>query len=250
MNQTKQTLIDIGFDHNTAEIYLILVEHGELAVPDILKYTTLSRGTVYDALAWLMSSEYALYRKEGRIAYYSAGHPSALASMFEKKKQSMKLLAAEMDSTVKTLTGSYNISYDRPGVRFFEGIEGFKEILRHTLTAKEKIRSFNYTDVVSKKIEKINEEYMQERFSKNIQKDIIFPETKISRKFSKRTDMRFTNVKYIPYEQYPFHISLQTYDDTVIYFNLIGSTFTSILIADPEIAAFHKSMHKFIWGSL
>ena len=124
MPSIQETLETAGLEPIVAEIYLILVENGELTVPKVLEHTDLSRASIYDALAELLAKEYVEYRKEGRNAFYRPVHPNKLFGLIEDKKREVALLEGEMGETVSSLVGAYNLANNKPGVQYFEGDEG------------------------------------------------------------------------------------------------------------------------------
>src|SRR3990167_3866587 len=117
MATSTDTLIAAGMEPVVAEIYLVLIQNGELTVPQILEKTTLSRASVYDALTLLVAQDYVGYRKQGMHAFYKPGHPNKLFELIEQKKRDVALLEGEVKETVSSLIGTYNLTQHRPGVR-------------------------------------------------------------------------------------------------------------------------------------
>ncbi|MBI2436413.1 MAG: hypothetical protein HYV41_01550, partial [Candidatus Magasanikbacteria bacterium] len=120
-----------GFNDSESAVYLALNQYGELDVPKTVEHTDLSRTTVYEALTMLLGKGFIDYRKEGRNAYYKAGHPNKLAGILEEKKRENTLSMGEMEETIRALTGSFNLVQNKPGVRFFEGEQGVYDVLNY-----------------------------------------------------------------------------------------------------------------------
>src|SRR3989339_1643167 len=139
MPSSKETLHQFGFTDSEADIYLALNTRGEMDVPSLAKELGLSRTAIYDVLNTLLAKGYIDYRKQGRNAYYKAGHPNKLAGLLEEKKRETALLAGDMEETIRQLTGSFNLAQNKPGVRFFEGEEGLREAALDSLKTKEGI---------------------------------------------------------------------------------------------------------------
>jgi sugar-specific transcriptional regulator TrmB len=241
-----ETLVKAGFEPIVADIYLILINNGELSVPQILEHTTLSRASVYEALPELLAGGYIEYRKEGRQAFYKPAHPNQLASLVEQKKRDVALLDGEMGETIRALVGSYNLSSNKPGVRFFEGVDGAKELTMDTLHAKDTILTFLNPSEIHPSLNTFNEEYATERVKNGIPKKIIAPDTPENR-LRYKTKKSLLEVKFFPTTDSPFRTSIQIYNNTVSFATLSIDKTIGILIEDEDIATFHKQVFEFIW---
>jgi len=254
MSTMLTTLTASGMEEKTAEIYLILANHGEQTVPQILERTSLSRASVYDVLPELLASGYAEYRKDGRVAYYKPTHPNTLFGLLEQKKRDVKLLEGELSETIRALTGSYNVFSKRPGIRHFEGIAGIREALMDSLTTNSEIYTFVESQIASTSPEAIavNEEYIAERIKKRIPKKIITTTSKESLLHTQTQRQRdhITQIKYIDANKYPFHTAVQIYGDSVSYISLQKDMYSAYIIHNPMTAGLHRSIFRFMWDQL
>lgn len=246
----QETLYKVGMEPTVAEIYLILIENGEMTVPKILEKTPLSRATVYEALPLLLSQGFLEYRKEGRVAFYKPTHPSKLTSLMEEKKRETALLEGEMNETIRSLSGTFNLAFNKPGVKFYEGLDGLKEVLYHSLTATDKIFTFVNSDIVEQYLAKVDEEYRSERIKRGIKKDIIMADTPAARNFVQSMNHELTEVKLLNANEYPFHTAVEIYNNTVSYLTIEKDQIVAVLIEHPQIAAYHKSMFRYFWNTL
>jgi sugar-specific transcriptional regulator TrmB len=248
MPNTEEILIEAGLEPTETEIYLILAKNGELTVPGILEHTTLSRASVYDALSELLVKEYVEYRKEGRNAYYKPVHPSKLYSLIEQKKRDVALLEGELGETVRSLTGSYNLANNKPGVRFFDDKEGFEEALNDSLSATETIYTFVNLDDVKKYADDVNKAYVAKRQKKGIQKKILLLDTPGDRDYIKAQGEEATDARFLPKELVPFRTGMQIYNNKISYFTLREKNIVAIIIEDPDIYQMHRNIFEFLWN--
>lgn len=252
MDQIVHTLTKAGLEHSSAVIYRILVEHGEQTVPQVLTYTSLSRASVYEALSELLSHDYVSYRKEGRIAYYKPEHPQQLFELFEQKKRELSLLEGEMNETIRSLTGTFNLSLNKPGVRFFDGVEGMKEVLRDSLLHNEEKRFYslaNLSDWSRGEMATFNKEwYAPKRNELGIKLIGLVTDHPASIDFLrnyKATDI--SEVLILEHKKFPFSGELMMYDNKVAFVSLNEDAPIGLIIEDPHIAKSLKSAFKFMW---
>jgi len=236
-------------DEKTAEMYLILAENGESTVPQILELTQLSRATVYDVLPQLLADDFIEYRKDGRVAYYRAVHPTKLLELLDQKKRQLSLLEEEMTETVRQVVGSFQLANSKPGVRFFEGIEGIMEVINDSLSAKGDILTYLDVEATQKYISGQNKEYVNKRVELGIHKRMIAPNTPATRERYRNYNPNI-EVRLMPPDIKPFETSVQMYNDTISFSSLDEEKMIGVLIEDKKIVQLHKSIFEFVWKSL
>jgi len=249
MSTITDSLIKAGFEPSVAEIYTILTQSGELSVGQIVERSHLSRAGAYDALNILLAQGYLEYRKEGRNAYYKPVHPDKLFSLIEEKKRETALLETEVRDTIKTLTGAYNLSQNKPGVRFFEGKAGFREAVFDSLSANEPIYSYVDVNAINDEASAINREYVKARLAKGIDKKILLLDTRESRALVHSQGTKHTEYRFLPADFKPFHTGVEIYNNKVVFLNLSEKSIIAFLINDPGIYLLHRHIFESQWNS-
>jgi sugar-specific transcriptional regulator TrmB len=248
MPALQETLTAAGLQPLAAQIYLILIENGELTPKAIATHTSLSRASIYEGITELLTKDYIEYRKEGRNAYYKPAHPQILESLVEQKKREAALLEGEMKETIRALTGSYNLTMKKPGIRMFEGMDGFAEALDDTLTAKDTIYTFVDVDSVETFAHDVNAAYVKKRQALGKEKKILMFNTPSSRAYMENIGSAATTTRLLPEGMLPFHTGMQIYDNKISYFTLRKDNIISMIIEDQDIAQFHRSMFEHYWN--
>jgi sugar-specific transcriptional regulator TrmB len=242
-------LKEYNFTEPEIELLQILIEQGESTVSTILTHTTLSRTSVHDALNSLLAKDILEYRKEGRNAYYKSVHPNKLYAVLEEKKQATARLNAEMEEVIRSMVGSYNVSESKPGVRFFEGVEGIKQALNDSLNAKEPILTMGDMEIALTNFKEVNDEYISKRKKKGIHKLAIGRDTENIRLLLQSYDTTITSVRLLSDEKQEFkHIVIEVYDNTISFLTLKSDTLHAVLINSPQIASVHKSLFFILWN--
>lgn len=250
----KESLLHAGFSPIAADIYLILIEHGEMTVPLMLKHTELSRASVYEALSDLLSGNFLEYRKEGRNAFYKPVHPTKLFDLIESRKRELSMLENEMEATVKQLTGTFNLAFSRPGVRFFEGEQEVKKALYDTLkTSTGELLAYNAED--AQYFDDLSVNFIKERVRRGVRKKLIAEDSPTAREEEAKISQipghdDLTDVRFVDTKDIPFKSTVTIYDDVVLFATINKHERLGFLIKNQEIADFHKSLFYFAWDKL
>lgn len=250
MNPLNHTLTQFGLDDTSVHIYLLLSEEGELTVPQIVDRLQLSRTIIYQSINTLQQRKCIDYRKDGRVVYYKATHPQHLSQFIQEKKRETQMAIEELESGIRQLTAAYNLTSGKPGVRFYEGNEGLKEALFHSLNATDTIYTFGDTDTINLYDPDWHAEYLAERIKRKIPKKIIMTDSLASRDIAPTLNKEFTEIKFINKEKYPFATAVEIYDNSISFLALTHEYPVAFLIEHAETAQFHRSLFLYMWDTL
>lgn len=139
-------LQQLGLSDNQATVYMYLLTNGTQKAGTIAKNVPLKRGLIYKTLDELQ--ELRLVEKSdkaGSVAVFAPLHPSALKSLAERRVRDAQNTAHHVDSEIGSLVSLYNIANNKPGIEFYEGVEGMKKMYDRLLrdaTESREILSF------------------------------------------------------------------------------------------------------------
>lgn len=160
------TLEILGLDETTATIYLAVLALGRAKAPEIAQKAGMKRTAVYEHLLRLRKFGLLSISEIAGVNYYVAVHPKKIEDMlFHREHQVRKALPE--------LYGLYQSSEAfRPNMRFYEGVEGVKEILEETLMAnQDKVhRIIQSLDVIT---DLLGREYLEEYTKRRIELGIL-----------------------------------------------------------------------------
>ncbi len=255
----SNTLTTAGFEPIVAEIYLILVNNGELTVPQILEHTELSRASVYEALPELLAGEYIEYRKEGRQAFYKPAHPNQLASLVEQKKRDVALLEGEMGETIRSLVGAYNLSSSKPGVRFFEGREGVYEALDSLANdfTQDDEKIFSFVKVKSsEQVVELNDavaHFLQKRIEANVHTSVLAIESPEAILLKEQDEKSMRETRLVPssnsFVDFPGG-EILIYKNDICIVTAEGDTYLALIISSPGVSQMFKTLFLSEWSLL
>ncbi|MDD3487311.1 MAG: helix-turn-helix domain-containing protein [Candidatus Moranbacteria bacterium] len=253
----EKQLLSSGLTKTQAKVLDHLLENGENKAKDIGKAVSIPRGVAYKALDELLDLGLVeKIEKPRQVARFRAAHPRKLEKLFEQKENALKQEKSAFSEILPNLVSAYNLTVNRPGVKFYEGEDGFKKILFDTLTSKTEIlMTMNREGMkAQEKFNEINEEYKKRREQAGIKKKIlrtglkpenIATETANSQKYQELTEIRYTRK-----ESDLFHASMQIYDNKVSYQIMDGETLIGILIEDKNIYMLHKTFFNLAWNNI
>jgi sugar-specific transcriptional regulator TrmB len=244
----KKALIQADLTPSQAEILEFLYQNKESKASEIAKKIKRSRAIVYKEAEELASlGLLEKIEKPNQITLYQANHPSMLSKLIDRKEAQIKKDKELLESYLPDMISNYNLMFNKPGVKYYEGLEGIKKVLWDTLTSKETIMAYSDIEAVDKFIPSLNDEYVAKRKKLMVKKRGLILDTPFSRKFLENYYPEITENRYIPGDLYPFSTLLQVYDNKIAYITLSEESLIGVLIEDKNIYQMHKSLFEFAW---
>lgn len=251
----KDLFVSSGLSENEALVYEYLLKHGKVKAGEIIKNTTLKRGLAYIVLADLVNKNLVSEEKVGSkgargkaiVSEFSPNHPESLRSYLEEEEKRLKKAENNLESNFSALISDFNLTSGRPGVRYFEGLQGVKKVLWDTLTSKETLYSYSDIEAIVKYIDKVNLEYVKEREKREIKKKAILIDSPFARNYLGGYHTIITENKFVDAKLFPFNSLMQIYDGKVAYVTLSDKNMIGVIIEDKNIYQMHKSLFEFTW---
>jgi sugar-specific transcriptional regulator TrmB len=243
----EQSLIQLGLTYTQSAVYEVLLKNGALPAGKIAKKTEFKRGLVYKILDDLMTA--GLVQKEeekGKVAIFEVKHPLELRDFAEKKQQKARDAKVALEGILPAIISEFNLASQKPGILFFEGENGIKEVINDTLSSRTDIYTYADMEEINKHIKKINAEYAKKRNRLKIGKKVLLVDSEYTQEFLKKyeksnLDIRF--VKNIPH----FATVMQIYDNKVSYVTLAQDKMMGVIIQNPSIYFMHKALFENMW---
>lgn len=253
MLETK--LCQIGFSDSESRVYLELLKLGPLPVSVVAKRTGLNRSSTYAVLRSLESKGVVSSFHSSNVRCFSANDPNSIIGYIDSKCRVFdyhrtQMLAAipEFRSVVK------NFDFNIPKVRFFEGMEGVKQVLHDALNTRSIFRTYlsmhKWIELGLRDFMLKYKEFCTE--NKRIQMRAIVPDTNIIRNFFKKNfneDDDLTKILYVDREisGHIFGNEMNIYDDKVAILYLEKGAEYAVVIESQEIAAMQKAIFDMAW---
>jgi sugar-specific transcriptional regulator TrmB len=245
----EQTLIQSGLDKEQALVYEALLKHGQMSAGAVHKVVPLKRGLVYKVLDELAALGLAEKKQEaGKVTQFMLAHPLTLKELAEKREQEAKDAKMALEGVLPSLVSDFNLVSGKPGVQFFEGLDGVQTVLNDSLTAKGEIYSYADIETIAKNIEDINRRYVARRERLGINKKGIILDTPFTREYLKEYHRLVTDVKFIKLDgAAPFQSIMQMYDGKISYITLAEDAKIGVIIEDQYLYTMHKYLFEYLW---
>lgn len=248
----KENLQKFGLTRTQASALDCLFEHGEKKASNVAKLISHPRGVAYKALEELLELNLVEKQEKAKsVATWRAAHPRNLEKILENKEAEIEQNRKNFQETLPSLISNYNITLNKPGVKFYEGEEGMKKILEDTLSSRTEILLFISTNSLAEeeKFKKINKEYKQKRKRKGIKKRILRAGKKPELTFGTSDDKygAITEIRYLENLTDVFKANIQIYDNKISYQIFERGKTISILVEEKNIYAMNKAWFETLW---
>ncbi len=187
-------------------------------------------------------------RSKDKVSFFSPGHPERLRELIEVQEDELQKAERNLNSNMPKLVSEFNFVSEKPGVKYFEGLDGLKKVLNDTLSSTEPIRSFSDIEAVSKYMEDMDKQHLEQRKKLNLKKRVIVTDSKFTKNYLKNYNRELTRYKFIDHKTHPIYSLVEIYDGKVAYISLSEKAIVSMIITNQNIYNFHKSMFEFVWS--
>ena len=241
INQLK----DLGLSENEAKVYMAMLELGPATMLEIAAKAGVNRPTAYVQVESLKKMGLVSTQIKGKKQLFLAESPDQLEFIIEKKENEIEQKKDELKKILPELVSIFNLSNDKPQVRFFEGKEGLIKMQDEFLKTKNKeVVSFS-TDSILKIFPDHPQKYSPRRVAKGIRTRLIYTGSQ-GPILNKKDDKMLREAKYIAPDKFPFKSDIAIYDDNISISALEGKT-VGIIITHKEIANSFRAIFELIW---
>ncbi|MFZ2193070.1 MAG: helix-turn-helix domain-containing protein [Candidatus Moraniibacteriota bacterium] len=115
-----------GLSEKEAKVYVAVLELGEATIAEITKKSKIKRSTIYDILNTLKEKGIISQTRLNKRPIFLAENPKKMLEKLEEKKRGL-------EEAVPELLSIMNLLDKKPKIRYFEGIEGVREVFEDTL---------------------------------------------------------------------------------------------------------------------
>jgi sugar-specific transcriptional regulator TrmB len=237
----EQLLTQIGLTADQAKVYRSLIGSGPVPARKIIQNTGLKRGLAYKVIDQLI--DLGLVEKEegaGKVTVFSPAHPERLKKLFREKEEAFQTIAASLVEDINRLASQYNLVAGKPGVQFYEGVGGMKEIYNDILATGQDfylIRS-NYEPTYKEEMLPTVENFIKKRVKKGIHVVALTPKdekyAEASKLEEKDKEILFDRT-WIDQKSYQAPVEIDIYANKVAMLSF-GQELIGTIIESPQIA--------------
>lgn len=241
---TPKDLKSAGMGTKEAGCYLSLLELGEATIGELVKKSKLKRTTLYDILDLLKEKNLVSLSKKGKKVLYVAESPEKLMEKAEEDTKKLEKILPELLSIANNLK-------KKPKLRYFEGVEGIKEVykdvLRHPV---QKIQAWAPESIIRDiDVSFFDDFYTPKLLENKMLIELIAPNVPIFQKHKGDNTVPTRKIKLVDPARFPFSVEICLYGRDKIgvmsYKDQMG-----LVIESESIAKTLKSIFELQWGLL
>lgn len=243
-NTLQKDLLEAGLSPNEAGIYLAALELGETTVSRLAKKAGVKRTTAYLVLDSLKEKGLITSIKKGNAAVFFAEDPRKLHQMLETRR-------AKIDKIMPELLAFSNLIDRKPEIRYFEGVEGIKDVYRDSLKYpnQEMLTWYSQTYATHFEEEFFLQEYIPKRVKKKIAVRAILPDSEIIRSLIQNDQQHLRQTKLISNQDYNVAIELNIYGNNKVGVVSYEEQF-ALIIESQKIHNSLQSIFNSVWNLL
>jgi len=228
-----------GFSEKESRVYLACLALGPTTVLEISRKAELSRGSCYDLLEEMTEKGYVSKHHAAKHIVFSPLDPDMLLKRTEDSVRQLELALPE-------LKGLFH-KHARPRVRYFEGLEGVKQVYLDTLTATTEILNYANSREIRLHWPNYDDEYVAERFRKNIFLKGIAPDDEWGQAVQRDDAKCLRETRLLSAQDFQFTNEISIYDNKVAITSF-QNEMIGILIESDAIADTQRDIFKMAWG--
>lgn len=233
----------IGLDEKEANVYLALLELGESNIQQLSRKSGVKRTTVYEIIEKLKEKQLLSMTTRKKRIYYIAESPQKIRFSLDEK---LKIL----DGIMPEMMTIANAVEKKPKIRFFEGLNGIKEIYNDTLRyPDQEILAWEAEEAFLYFEKEYIDWYIQKRAGKKIWIRAITPDKGKIRELKDLDSKYLRNTRLITAEKFPFDIEINLYGKSKMGI-MAFSEKMGLIIESPIIYKTLKSIFEFSWENL
>lgn len=248
-NMLERDLEKLGLSSKEAKVYLATLELGQAAVQQIAKKAKLRRPTTYVILDSLLKMGLVTTVEEGKKTFYAAEAPEQLDIILKKQENSIEEKRVQLKGVIPDLRAIFNVSSEKPRVKFYEGKEGIiamqEEFLRNA-DPKIEVVGFTPIDELFKVFPDWEETYTKRRINQNIKSRVIYTSKK-GPKADSTNKMEKRRTRFVPYEKYPFTGGLTVYGNEKVALVSYAGQLMGVVIESKELAKTFRTLFELSW---
>jgi sugar-specific transcriptional regulator TrmB len=242
----------LGLSSKEARVYLAALELGAAPVQQIAKKASVNRPTTYVILESLMKKGLATSVERGKKVLFTAEPPEQLERLLAWEQDVIEEKRQDLLKIMPELEAIFNLSENRPKVKFYEGKEGVRaanEDFMKDLVKGDTIDAFTPLDDMINTFPQFLKTQPEQRIQKKIKSRVIYThkDGPIPRA-SNRKELR--EAHFLPRATFPLTGTLSIVKDKKIGIVVYRNNIVAVNIENPGIANMMEAIFELSWKDL
>lgn len=243
IDMNEEILQEAGLTKAEAAIYIILVKNSPLAPPKLADMANESRTNTYKLLESLEEKSLVSRDDSQKKLRYWANNPSNLLETLKKRRAAVETAEKRFEDSLPTLMDEYFKHSEQPSIRYFNGVDGVRQIYQDQLDDARSITftmSFGIRDFYGDQgMHEIRNEFPK----RGIQRHVFYPDVAHTFEPGEPTTpidesdrLMLLKRTWVDNEDLKAPVEWSVYGNKVSIISL-GSEVVGMIIESPQIAA-------------
>lgn len=225
-----------------AEIYMQCLSMEPSSVQELARRMKMNRFTVHSACEQLIQKGLLCETRRGKRRLLAAEPPDVLFRLMERQKKEWEEMESTVDYGVKLLQSLLPVQQWKPTVRAYEGVEGYKQMLEETMTARGDVLVFSNVQLLSELVGPAYLlSYIRKRGRKGIPSRLIFPVCPFAARLEPRKAEYRMTIRYLP-KGVSWHSGIFAWNDCIALLSYTQNHLTCTIVENPDIAHFFRTI--------
>ncbi|MFA6523707.1 MAG: helix-turn-helix domain-containing protein [Candidatus Peribacteraceae bacterium] len=239
-------LESMGLREDEAKVYYALLQLGGSYVSAIAKKSGIHRVQCYKVLDELVAKGLVSSFLKNKIKHFSVESPTILVRKQREKLEQAERLLPELLSVTNAL------AY-KPKIQYYEGVEGLKNIMEETLTAKDEMVGYtNLRDLPLVLPEDYLRDYAARKIAKHLKTRMLSPHlpealTYLQTYYPRGFDPNLVEILFVNPGEFPFEYEITIYGDKVAVLSLNPEERMGLIIESPVYAKTQRAIFQLAW---
>jgi len=235
----------LGLTEVEGKVYMALLELGGAFVSSVARKADLPRVNCYHILENLSGKGLVNYITKNKVRYYSAEPPQKLVNIMENRTSYAKKILPELLSITNALAL-------KPTIKYYEGMEGLKNILQDTLTAKKELLGYSNLKGAADLFGDYLKEYALEKMKRDIKTRHICPSSGealnyIKNYYPQDFPKELIEILFINPKEFWFENEIVIYDNKVAVISLNKEELIGMIFESPVYAKSQRAIFNLAW---
>jgi len=240
----EELLLKTGLSLREINVYLTLLQNGELMASEIAKKTGMIRTNAYDVLASLIKKGIVAYAIKNGKKFFHAAEPEKLVDYINTQEKDLEETKEQIAAILPQLR-PIETDVKKPVIEIYEGKEGMKTLL--AMSIRESLKTGKEIIGISVQQQKCRDlagpyhvRWYDERGRRKIKsRYLMSAEEPI-------IPVKYTQFKVLPEEaKNPNEIFI--FGDVTSHFIFVGDVFSAVIIKSKEVTDRYRAYFDFLW---
>ncbi len=235
----------LGLSEVEGKVYIALLELGGGYVSSVARKAGLPRVNCYHILENLTAKGLVNYISKNRVRYYTAEPPQKIINILENRVHYARKIMPELLSITNTLAL-------KPKIKYYEGMEGVKNIMLDTLSAKKELLGYSNLKFAAELFQDFIKDYALQKMKKNIKTRIICPSSEeafayVKKSYPPNFPPELIEILFVNPKEFWFENEITIYDDKVAVISLNKDELIGMIFESPVYARSQRAIFNLAW---